>query len=290
LPEQLDSLVSQLHANWAVWVSDDGSTDATRSVLERFLGELGTQRLSILPGPTTGFVANFLSLACNPRISADYYAFADQDDVWEEDKLARALAWLETIPSHVPALHCGRTRTVDAANKEIGLSPLFPKTPVFANALVQSIAGANTMVFNEAARQLLCVAGKDVAPVSHDWWLYQLVTGCGGQVCYDPHPAVRYRQHEGNLVGTNNTWPARFVRMRMLLRGGLRDWSELNVAALQRMRPHLTPHSLRCFDEFCKARYSSLLPRLLAMRRSTVHRQTLLGNLALIAASLLKKI
>ena len=42
-----------------------------------------------------------------------------------------------------------------------------------------------------------------MAVVAHDWWAYQLVSGAGGTVIYDPEPLVAYRQHSGNLIGGN---------------------------------------------------------------------------------------
>jgi hypothetical protein len=71
---------------------------------------------------------------------------------------------------------------VDARGVSIGLSPLFEKPPSFANAIVQNIGGGNTMVFNEAARQLIAQTVKDAQVVSHDWWAYLLVSACGGAV------------------------------------------------------------------------------------------------------------
>ena len=50
-----------------------------------------------------------------------------------------------------------------------------------------------------------------------DWLAYLLVSGCGGQVHYDPWPSVRYRQHDENLSGSNVSLRGRWQRMRMLL-------------------------------------------------------------------------
>ncbi len=55
----------------------------------------------------------------------------------------------------IPALYCTRSRLVDQHGKLIGFSPLFNKKPCFQNALVQNIAGGNTMVFNKAALNIL---------------------------------------------------------------------------------------------------------------------------------------
>ena len=290
LPDQLDSIRGQTHALWSIWASDVGSTVGTRDILGEYQAKLGATRLCFRDGPAKGYAANFLSLVCDARVTADYYAYADQDDIWESNKLELALEWLQTIPSHVPALYCTRTRSVDVNNHEIGLSPLFAKPPSFANALIQSLAGGNTMVFNDAARNLLCGAGPDVPAVSHDWWTYMVVAGCGGQVLYDPVPSVRYRQHESNLVGTNNDWRARLVRVRMLLQGRFRDWNDKNMLALECIRGRLTPENRGLLDKFSKARNRRLVSRLVGLRRCGIYRQTLLGNLGLIAATFLKKL
>ena len=72
-----------------------------------------------------------MSLTCRADIDADYFAYADQDDIWESDKLERAVNWLKTVPDGVPALYGSRTLLVDTRNQHIGYSPLFERTPDF---------------------------------------------------------------------------------------------------------------------------------------------------------------
>ena len=290
LRQQLDSIVHQSHTTWSIWASDDGSYDDTHAILEEYRATLGDNRFSIHSGPSEGFVSNFLSLVCNASISADYYAFSDQDDVWNPDKLARAVAWLGTVPDQKPALYCSRTFYVDTRNRTTGVSPLFKRPPSFANALVQSIAGGNTMVLNNAARNLLRLAGADANVASHDWWAYMLISGCGGQVFYDSEPTVRYRQHDNNLEGANNHWTGRLLRLYQLLQGRFRTWNNNNTAALRRMCVHMTPENQHRLDEFESARAGSLFARLAAFKRSGVYRQTNLDNLSLILAVILKKL
>lgn len=165
LQEQLESFADQTHKNWELWASDDASDDLTLELLAQFQKKIGADRISIHSGPNNGFCVNFLSLACKAEIAADYYAYSDQDDIWKPEKLARALAYLQTVPAYVPALYCSRTELVDAIGNHLGYSPLFKKTPSFKNALVQSIGGGNTMVFNHAARLLFMKAGADVQVV-----------------------------------------------------------------------------------------------------------------------------
>lgn len=287
LSQFLRSLVAQTHADWRLIASDDGSSDATLQILAQFAAERG--RVEIRRGPGRGPTGNFLSLACDAAIRADYFAFADQDDVWHPDKLSRALRALAALPPGQPALYGSRTRITRSDNTPNGFSPLFAKAPSFNNALVQSLAGGNTMVFNRAA-QALFVAAEGVEPVAHDWWAYQLIAGAGGRIVYDPVPAIDYRQHGRNQVGSNNSWRARLSRARLLATGRFKTWNDINRRALRNVAHLLTPEHLAVLDEFCKLGTPSLRERIKALRRAGVYRQTFSGNVGLIAAMVLNKL
>jgi len=289
LPDQLRSIADQTHENWFVIASDDGSADATRTVLARFASSQ-RQKCVVRDGPRLGAGANFMSLATDPTIQADYFAFSDQDDIWHRDKLRRALVWLASVPSDMPALYGGRTELITVDGKPCGMSPLFVRQPTFRNALVQSLAGGNTMVFNRAAKTLLETAAvSDVAV--HDWWLYQLISAAGGAIHYDPQPMLQYRQHPDNLFGSNLGWRARLDRIRMMLDGGFRAWNEVNVSALQGIPAHLiAPENRVVLRLFVEARNSSFIRRLMLLRRCGVYRQTLGGNAGVYLATLMNLI
>jgi glycosyltransferase involved in cell wall biosynthesis len=290
ISEQLDSLERQSHTNWTLTVSDDGSQDKTLKVLKAFGRRSGSDRLNIVKGPEKGFANNFLSLTARDDTDADYYAWSDQDDVWHEDKLQTALAWIATIPLDTPALYCGRSELIDDAGANKGFSPIFKRPPHFSNALVQSIAGGNTMVFNRAARDLLQEAGSAINVPSHDWWAYLLISGAGGVVHYDPNPKVMYRQHSANLIGSNASWCARLKRIRMVFTGRFNSWNTQNISALECMRHRLDRENAERLADFKAAQNQRLLKRLTSVRRAGLHRQTRLQNLALLLAVLFKKI
>lgn len=284
LPAQLASFAEQKFTNWRLFVSDDGSTDETPAILSRYGGRLGAALANVRSGPRQGFVGNFLALACDRAIAADYFAYSDQDDIWEPEKLSRAVEWLGRLPSATPAMFCSRTQLIDEQDRACGLSPLFRRKPSFRNALVQSIAGGNTMVFNEAARQLLAACGATARVPSHDWWTYLLTTAAGGEVHYDPTPLVRYRVHPENAVGSNLGFANRTRRLRMLARGRFGHWTDLNIAALEPFRPRMTPENRALFDLFCASRKRGFIGRQIGFLRAGVYRQTLLDNLGLVLA------
>jgi glycosyltransferase involved in cell wall biosynthesis len=293
LPLQLASYEAQDFTDWRLVVSDDGSQDATLAILERFRKSHGDEKVQIRRGPRRGFVANFLSLICDPAIAADYYALSDQDDIWEPHKLSRARAVLMDAAAAAPdrlAVYCSRTRLIDAGGADLGLSRLYRRRPHFRNALAQSLASGNTMVLDPAARRLVMRAGADAEVPSHDWWIYLLVTAAGGRMIYDAAPMVRYRMHARNVMGANDFMAAKIRRAVMLWRGCYRSWADMNVSALDAIKNLMTDDNRKTFDLFCQARKRSVVPRVCGLMRSGIHRQTLLGNLGLAAAALVGKI
>jgi glycosyltransferase involved in cell wall biosynthesis len=280
LPAQLATIAAQSHRDWHLVASDDGSSDETRALLAAFGAEQGRGRVVVREGPRQGFAANFLSLAGDPAIRADYYAFADQDDLWHPERLSRGLTHLAAVPADRPALAGGRTRLIDEQDHALGLSPAFRQPPAFENALVQSIAGGNTMLFNDPAKRLF-EAVPDVAVVAHDWWAYQLVSGAGGTVIYDPEPFVSYRQHAENLIGGNQGWRARMLRLRMLAGGTLAEYTDTNLAALARAAPLLTPDARAKAALLVRLRGESLWRRIALMRELALYRQTQVGTVSL---------
>ena len=290
LEEQLDSINSQSYTDWRMWVSDDGSQDDTADILEKYRHQWSEQRLSVQAGPEQGFALNFFSLINNKHIQEDYYAYSDHDDVWMKDKLERALSWLKTISEDTPALYCSRTCLVDDELNEIGISPLFSRPPSFLNAIVQNIGGGNTMVFNNAARSLLQKLDVSKGIVSHDWLTYQVVSGCGGEVCYDSRPTLYYRQHGENMVGANNHWLARLYRIKMLYKGQFKDWNTSNINVLNSISPHISPANLSVIKNLIHIRKCNMWYRLLGLRKLTIYRQTWFSNLGLYAAIIFKRL
>lgn len=284
LDTQLESIEAQSVEQIDIWISDDGSTDGTIERLAEWRKRWRKGRFEVLAGPRKGFSENYRSLICNPDIVADYYAYADQDDIWETAKLEAALQWMQQTPADRPRLFCSRTLLITKSGAEIGLSPLFTRPPSFPNALVQSIAGGNTMLMDQAARSVLAQASARTSFHSHDWWTYLLLSGVGAAIHYSPRPLVRYRQHGGNTYGENRSLFARMNRLKRLFEGQFHNWTEANLKSLSLNLDLLEPAALRSYGSFRKAREIGMPLRLLHLMRSGVHRQTATGTLALLLA------
>mgnify|MGYP003964209553 FL=1 len=290
LTEQLQSIEDQTHKNWRLVISDDGSSDNTLAIAKQFQQKWGNDRLEIRQGPQQGFCQNFLSMACDSDIRADLYAFSDQDDIWMADKLARAVAYFKASnESQLPRAYGSRTQIVDEALSPLGFSPEFTMPSSFRNALVQSIAGGNTQVFNQATKQLFEQAGRQKV-VSHDWWLYQIVKGAGGIFYYDPSPSLLYRQHSNAIVGANSSFRSKIKRIFYVFNGRFKNWNDINYAALCNIRHLLTKDSQDILDIFGTFRNAHLKDRVRLLEVCGLYRQTWQGTFSLWLATIIHKI
>lgn len=206
LKTQIDSILAQEGVKIQLLVRDDGSTDATHALLNKYQ-EKGL--LDWYTGPNLRSAYSFWDLVERAPESS-YYSFADQDDYWYPDKLSAAVTALKLIDG--PALYFCKKRLVDAQ-----LNPLnAPDEVVTGVTLPYSLLGCRaagcTMVFNLELMQMLRLC-KPRTMTMHDSWVLR-VAGAVGQVVYDETSHMDYRQHGANVVGASPSrlkiWHRRF--------------------------------------------------------------------------------
>jgi hypothetical protein len=287
LADQVEALLAQRHGDWSLFVADGRRDPGSADPLQMLRRRLPATRLTIAPETAVTRGTGLLALLGKAPGDADHYAWLAQDDLWEADHLARAVAALAAVPAHVPALYCSRTRLVDAHDRTVGCSPPLERAPGFAHALVRNPGGGNTMVLNAAARALLLRAGEQEV-ASDAWWIHMAVTACGGRVLVDAQPSVRYRQPDHALAPAMSGLAWR--RAKALLSGQLRTWSDKHLRALEALRGDLTPKNRMIALRFARARQQPLAQRLVGFRRAGVYRQGMLDNVALFAAAVLNKV
>ncbi|CAN7187543.1 glycosyltransferase family 2 protein [Rhizobium leguminosarum] len=289
LREQIASIEAQTLTDWHVTFFDDGSTDGTVEMLAALAAN--DARFSLIRNPVNlGFCGNFLGNLSKLK-NADVYAFSDQDDIWYPKKLERGIDWLGRIDAGTPAVYFARTEIVDEHLNHVGLSPKFKLEPSFRNALVQSIGGGNTMMFNQAARDLVVSTLPKTRLISHDWWFYIVVAGCSGIVRYDSEPVLKYRQHATNLIGANNSISGQIVRLWMALQGQWRAWNTVHELAIATFEDRLTPENRAAFHAFQRARHGGWpFERLCVLKRTGIKRQSALQTRFLPILALLNRL
>ncbi|SEB28297.1 glycosyltransferase family 2 protein [Paenibacillus sp. 276b] len=202
IKEQMDSLIAQVQVETQIYIRDDGSTDSTIEKLRPYV-EAYPDRIHFRSEDNLGVIRSFFELIRSSPPTFDYYAFCDQDDVWEQDKLIRAVTLLKTKSSAIPLLYCSSTQMVDQHLNALGVWPKVPQKPLeLHNALVENSCVGCTMVMNDITfNQVRSNLPSELSKViMHDWWIFLYVT-IFGEVIFDEQPGIQYRQHEGNVLG-----------------------------------------------------------------------------------------
>ncbi|MGE9549669.1 glycosyltransferase family 2 protein [Erwinia amylovora] len=277
LREQLDSIIEQSHTNWTLYISDDGSTDNTLAIIFEYRKKLPDNKLVLFNGPAKGFAANFLSLMKNPDIRSSYYAFSDQDDIWLRTKLERAVGKVTDYESREISpyvLYGGRTRLINQKKEIIGQSSVFHRKFKLENALLQSYSGGNTMLFNDALKRKVESLPDNIEIVSHDWYLYVICSAFGGVNIYDVEPQILYRQHDSNIVGSNQGILSKIERIRRLYQGQFAEWNRLNGQSLYFFYPDIPPQQQVIIDSFNACKSTNFITRVKGFQSAKVYRQS----------------
>lgn len=202
LDEQLKSIAGQ-DMPVSLLIRDDGSSDATVDIIEKY--EKKYDFISHAVCSNIGVIHSFFELFRMADKDADYYALADQDDIWFKDKISRAVAVLEEYPDDTPLLYCAAQKLIDAEGSMLKVSMMDVKIrPGFGNSIVENIATGCTCVFNRKMLDIVAEYEPEYT-IMHDWWLYMIASSMG-KVHYDEKPCMYYRQHGNNTMGSRTNY------------------------------------------------------------------------------------
>lgn len=193
--DQIDSILQQEGIEVHLLIRDDGSKDSTVSILEQY------NNIEKIYGDNIGATKSYFELI---KLSGDYefFAFADQDDVWDSDKLITGINNIEQY--NCPAIYSSNTRLVD---RDLHFIKTETKKPIttLGSAIVKNYATGCTSVFNSQLMKKLKQCYPKYAPF-HDWWANLVCLSVGGISIFDETPHMNYRQHGNNVVsGNDNT-------------------------------------------------------------------------------------
>lgn len=246
----LESLLKQSHVKFKLLVSDDGSSDDTNLILSNYEKSY-PERIQRLPFRSChGACANFAYLM--QSTTADYVFLADQDDVWDADKMIftlSAMLELENVYGKgTPLLVHTDLRVVDKDLNLISTSFLrFMRLRSdrfgFNDLLLQNAITGCALLANRALIERALPIPS--AAAMHDWWL-GLVASAFGTVVFLNRPTIAYRQHDSNTVGATG-WSFSLI------------FSKLNQLVNRQAAGKLLQPSLSQADFFLQA-YATQLP------------------------------
>jgi rhamnosyltransferase len=203
LDEQLRSIVEQRDVRVSIVASDDQSADGTPELLHRWAKEAPVRVLPAAAG-RLGAAGNFLRLLRDADLEGfDFVALADQDDIWQLERLRRATTVLrergiDGYSSDVAAFWPdGRRRTLGKAYPQRASDHLFePAGPGCTYVLSAQLAAAAQRALRRDPQRFEGIG-------YHDWLLYAFARLHGFGWFIDSEAGVLYRQHGRNELGAN---------------------------------------------------------------------------------------
>lgn len=198
LKEQIESILNQENVEISLLIRDDGSTDETLNILEHLAKE--NKNIHYYASQNIGVARSFMELV-NKSNEADYYAFADQDDVWKPKKLISAIEKLESN-IETPSLYISALEVVDEELNIIEIKKV-SGNHCFEGEMAKNFATGCTMVFNKKLCDIIKMYNPEYL-IMHDSWITRVCYAIGGNVVIDKNTYIKYRQHGNNVVGYND--------------------------------------------------------------------------------------
>lgn len=207
LIQQIESICQQSYSNWQLVVRDDGSSDQTLAILNTYAEK--DARIQVVQNQTDyhGAYPNFWGLVayCKQLKAYDYYMFADQDDVWDKDKLEVYMDFCSDKGLNEPLLVYGDMRIIDGDGQVTSNSLEANLGIAYTNAIstffAHKVHGCNSF-FNRCLFELalpLSPEEPEAKYVSHDNY-YTKFAALLGQVYYLPRPMMSYRRYGTNVT------------------------------------------------------------------------------------------
>jgi glycosyltransferase involved in cell wall biosynthesis len=193
LEEQMNSLLAQTYYPFEVVVSDDCSTDGTKSLLERYRNDPRVK--IVLQEKNLGPVKNFEF--ASGLAKGDFLAFSDQDDIWLPEKLEKLYAaigdrWLVYSDSELineAGVKLGK-KLSDLRNMYSGDDT---RGFIFSN-----VVWGHAMFINRKLLQYVLPIPENIP---HDIWMaFKAATLTG--IKYLDEPLTLYRQHSQTVTKT----------------------------------------------------------------------------------------
>jgi rhamnosyltransferase len=217
IEEQVESILSQKNTSIEIFISIDLSNDKTYEWCQNFARK--NTNIRVLPyGEIFGGAAkNFFRLIRDVDFSYfDYVALADQDDIWNGNKLHHAIRAIEQdnldgYSSDVIAFWgSGREKLVKKS---------FPQKK-FDYFFEAAGPGCTYVLKQQSVQQFKKFLIKNWECVNlvelHDWMIYAYFRSQGMKWKIDSKPLMYYRQHENNQVGLNSGLKAYLIRFNKI--------------------------------------------------------------------------
>lgn len=224
IKEQVDSILNQKEVDVTIFISDDLSTDKTVEYLQNIYKDFKNIVYLTSGSKFGGAGKNFFRLIKDVDFSSfDFVSFVDQDDIWYEDKLIRAIKTIEdkqidAYSSNVLAFwEDGKEMVINKSSSQARYDYLFEAAgPGCTYVLKKDLA--------ISLQKFISENWENVNKVElHDWFIYAFARENNYKWHIDEKPSMRYRQHTSNQVGANDGLNAKLKRLKKVFSSWYRE-------------------------------------------------------------------
>lgn len=286
LDTQLQSLREQIYEHVRVIVRDDGSTDNTIKILEKWHNKY-PEWLTWYSGTNIGYKKSFITLLYDAPES-DYYAFCDQDDFWKEDKLEAAVNKLKNKDGIV--IYTSNVTYCDDELKVKGDSKFYDNNTLWKALLYNQAVGCTMLIskeLKEKIRQLDLEMINFNEMYSHDCWIYRLCLAFGGESYFDTESHILYRQHGNNQIGGSASSLKTWLERANKLKGRNRNIKLKTAREIEKCyREKVTDDARQALDVF-NGYNKSLFTRLNLASKRELYNGSFVANISLWIAIML---
>lgn len=205
LLEQLESIDRQTYSDFVCYIHDDGSTDSTVDIIDSWVSGHDEKYIKLDYKKSGSAKDNFFSLLKN--VDADYYLFADQDDVWLEEKVEKQINKILEVENRIgtpTVVYSDMFVTDDKLNVITNSFIEYIGRDINRNKLEQVMidnpAAGCTMIINKSMKDKALSYKNSKEILMHDQWILAIAASLGLVGVID-EPLVYYRQHYDNEMG-----------------------------------------------------------------------------------------
>lgn len=252
IEQQISSILNQSYVNIKILISLDLSNDGT----EEYVLDLASkyENISAIKNINKNNYAssNFFNLIkyVTKDIFFDYIALADQDDIWDSDKLIRSVSSLKSnksdgYSSNVLAFwKSGAEKLVKKSYPQKKYDFLFESSGPGCTFTLTRYFFFNLKQFLNSADQELLSEIK-----YHDWLIYAYARANNYKWFIDPQVTMKYRQHDNNVIGARHGLKSYLYRIKNVLFGDAFKQSEY-IQKIIGIKKISTIYSILNFKEF----------------------------------------
>lgn len=283
LKEQLYSLKNQTNKHFIIVARDDNSGDNSVKLIKN----LG---IDVLPSTINlGAKISFSELLtyANKNLNSDYIIFADQDDVWDENKIEKTshkMQELESIYGRDMPLLVHSDLTVTDEKLDI-IAPSFwkyqninPNKQKLSDFLVDNNVTGCTMMINRALAERVKSIPQEA--IMHDWWI-AMVASALGKIAYIDEPLMLYRQHGKNDTGAKKYGVQYFIR-KFFTKPSFKKYIEQSKAFLDLYGYELDEYHKSMLEEFSIFDRLNKLQKLKILFKYKIWKNGFMRNIGLI--------